>query len=63
MKALELAKQMEQDDGVGGAVDAFYKHWVQKPPWTSSVSAEPVNFFEAVLIKLRRLWCLPWCFD
>eukprot|EP00250_Pteridium_aquilinum_P011371 c20019_g1_i1 orf=907-3429(+) len=58
-RALELAKQIEEEDGVEGAVDAFYRHWVKRSP----VAPEPLSFFQAFLIRLRRLWCLPWCFE
>lgn len=58
-KALELAEQVEEEDGVEGAVDAFYRHWVRRSPQAS----QPLTFFESVLVKLQRLWCLPWCFE
>lgn len=61
-KALELAMQMEEEDGVEVAVDAFYRHWVRRPPKTST-SSEKLSFHENFLIRLRRLWCLPWCFE
>lgn len=62
-RALELAKQVEEEDGVGEAVDAFHRHWVRKLPQTSKKAAEPPSFLEAILIWLQRLWCLPCCIE
>jgi hypothetical protein len=53
---------MEQEDGVEEAVNVFYKHWVKKPP-LPSVTSEPLSFFDMMVVILRKMWCLPWCFD
>ncbi|KAI5059897.1 hypothetical protein GOP47_0024317 [Adiantum capillus-veneris] len=61
-RALELAMQMQEEDGVEVAVDAFYRHWVRRPP-KPSTTTEALSFYQTFLIWLRRLWCLPWCFE
>ena len=43
-KAIELAKAMENEDGVTGAVKAFFKHLPRKKP-ESEPSPEPSSLF------------------
>ncbi|KAH7446309.1 hypothetical protein KP509_01G051000 [Ceratopteris richardii] len=61
-RALELSAQILEEDGVEVAVDAFYRHWDRRPPKTQLTSGS-FSLCEAFLIRVRRLWCLPWCFD
>ncbi|MCO5550843.1 hypothetical protein L7F22_004336 [Adiantum nelumboides] len=61
-RARELAMQIEDEDGAEAAVDTFYRHWVRRPP-KAATTAEPLSSYQTFLIRLRRLWCLPWCFE
>lgn len=58
-KACDLAKLVEEEDGVDGAVNAFYKHWVPRSSLLSTV--EPLNFFQTILFRFQRLSCFT-CF-
>lgn len=59
-KALELAKQIEEEDGVEGAVGAFYRHWVVHVPH-SSPTTEPPSIWQTIWITFGRLNCLSCC--
>ncbi|KAL0382600.1 UNVERIFIED_CONTAM: Sterol 3-beta-glucosyltransferase UGT80A2 [Sesamum calycinum] len=48
-RALELAKAMENEDGVAGAVQAFYKHFPRK-----SLEPEPVKPHPRTLFSFRQ---------
>ncbi|XP_011084714.1 sterol 3-beta-glucosyltransferase UGT80A2-like isoform X2 [Sesamum indicum] len=48
-QALELAKAMENEDGVAGAVQAFYKHFPRK-----SLELEPVKPHPRTLFSFRQ---------
>ncbi|KAK4436075.1 Sterol 3-beta-glucosyltransferase UGT80A2 [Sesamum alatum] len=48
-RALELAKAMENEDGVAGAVQAFYKHFPRK-----SLEPEPVKPRSRTLFSFRQ---------
>lgn len=61
-RAQELAKLMEEEDGVGGAVDTFYRHLVRRLT-QSTMALQRLSFFQTAVVRLQRLWCLPWCFE
>ncbi|KAJ0967222.1 hypothetical protein J5N97_024139 [Dioscorea zingiberensis] len=49
--AVELAKAMESEDGVTGAVKAFLKHLPKKP---TEVSPAPPTFLDPILLTVKR---------
>ncbi|KAG0501704.1 hypothetical protein HPP92_001776 [Vanilla planifolia] len=62
LRAIELGKQIENDDGVVGAVNAFHRHLPSKLPTPSAVSESdeppgPVHWF---LLAMERWCCLPF---
>ncbi|XP_077248673.1 UDP-Glycosyltransferase superfamily protein [Tasmannia lanceolata] len=60
-RAMELAKQIENEDGVAGAVDAFHRHLPSELPIPTAPdeSSEP-NFFVSLLMAMEKLCCLPY---
>eukprot|EP01018_Ginkgo_biloba_P018514 Gb_40347 [translate_table: standard] len=58
LKAIELAKHIEEEDGIVAAVNAFHKHLPRTLP-ESEPCSEPPSFFQCVLQTLERWFCLP----
>ncbi|KAJ6306821.1 hypothetical protein OIU78_022018 [Salix suchowensis] len=61
-RAMELAKLIESEDGVGGAVDAFHRHLPPELPLPTSSSEDndqpnPLQWF---FIQIEK-WCCPSC--
>ncbi|KAK8486688.1 hypothetical protein V6N11_069051, partial [Hibiscus sabdariffa] len=48
-RAIELAKAMENEDGVSGAVKAFFKHLPRNKPGHEPPPAQP-----SILFSIRR---------
>ncbi|GKU89669.1 hypothetical protein SLEP1_g3777 [Rubroshorea leprosula] len=44
-RAVELAKAMEKEDGVTGAVKAFFKHLPREKPEPKPSTEQPSTFF------------------
>eukprot|EP00249_Psilotum_nudum_P019163 c27121_g2_i2 orf=799-2703(-) len=59
-RAKELAKKIEEEDGIGGAVDAFYRHWPKSLPQSASTK-EPPSLFDYFIFYLEKLSCMSCC--
>lgn len=60
-RAVELAKAMETEDGVAGAVKAFFKHLPRKtPPSEESPPAEPTSPLMELIGPVRRCLGCSW---
>lgn len=60
--AMELAKSIENEDGVAAAVDAFHRHLPPElpiPVESSDVEDDHPNFLQRFFIRIGRLCCLP----
>lgn len=53
-KAIELAQAMESEDGVEGAVKAFFKHFPRNAPAGEIPEEEPPGFMEELLTPVRK---------
>ncbi|XP_024029390.1 sterol 3-beta-glucosyltransferase UGT80B1 isoform X1 [Morus notabilis] len=60
-RVLEVAKLIENEDGVAAAVDAFHRHLPSEIPITSASSDddEPPNPLQRFFIKIGMVCCLP----
>lgn len=58
MKAVELAKHIEEEDGVVAAVNAFHKHLPTALP-DSEPTPEPPSVLECIFTTLERWFCFP----
>eukprot|EP00252_Welwitschia_mirabilis_P005183 TRINITY_DN15668_c0_g1_i2.p1 TRINITY_DN15668_c0_g1~~TRINITY_DN15668_c0_g1_i2.p1 ORF type:complete len:672 (-),score=117.30 TRINITY_DN15668_c0_g1_i2:268-2283(-) len=58
-RAIELAKHIEEEDGIVGAVNAFHKHLPPTLPEPVPPSEQP-NIFQYLLQILERCCCLPF---
>ncbi|KAL5714918.1 sterol 3beta-glucosyltransferase [Ranunculus cassubicifolius] len=60
-QANELAKKIENEDGVAAAVDAFHRHLPQEMPETSAVITEedPPDPFQWLFQMMEKWCCLP----
>lgn len=59
---MELAKSIENEDGVAAAVDAFHRHLPPElpiPVESSDVEDDHPNFLQRFFIRIGRLCCLP----
>lgn len=61
-RALELAAAMKTEDGVTGAVKAFFKHLPPRNPPTQP-SPVPTGFFEPCFGSVRKCFGCSWVFD
>lgn len=61
-RALELAAAMETEDGVTGAVKAFFKHLPPRNPPTQP-SPMPTGFFERCFGSVRKCFGCSWVFN
>ncbi|XP_011625938.1 sterol 3-beta-glucosyltransferase UGT80B1 [Amborella trichopoda] len=59
LKAMELAKEIENEDGVAAAVDAFHRHLPEELPLPSPPTEEPPNPFDWIFQALHKWCCLP----
>ncbi|XP_030465418.1 sterol 3-beta-glucosyltransferase UGT80B1 isoform X1 [Syzygium oleosum] len=60
-RAIEIAKLIENEDGVAAAVDAFHRHLPRELPLptASSDDDEPPNPFRWVFLQIEKWCCLP----
>lgn len=60
-EAMELAKLIENEDGVAAAVDAFHKHLPPELPLPTTFleEEEQLNPLQWVFIQIGRWCCLP----
>ena len=53
-RAVELAKAIESEDGVDGAVRSFLKHLPQQRDSETMPTAQPSTFMRPLLLPLKR---------
>lgn len=58
MKAVELAKHIEEEDGVVAAVNAFHKHLPIPLPEPEPTPESP-SVLECIFTTLERWFCFP----
>ncbi|XP_043809311.1 sterol 3-beta-glucosyltransferase UGT80B1 isoform X2 [Manihot esculenta] len=61
-QAMELAKLIEKEDGVGAAVDAFHRHLPRELPLPTAASLDEdkhPDHLQWFLIQLQKWFCLP----
>lgn len=60
-RAMELAKLLENEDGVAAAVDAFHRHLPPKVPLPTESTEEDdhPNPLQWLFIQIGRFCCLP----
>ncbi|XP_074556023.1 sterol 3-beta-glucosyltransferase UGT80B1-like [Curcuma longa] len=59
LRAMELAKQIQNEDGVTAAVNAFHKNLPPEIPITNSTDEEPRNPTQWLVQFLEKCFCLP----
>ncbi|KAG1327967.1 Sterol 3-beta-glucosyltransferase UGT80B1 [Cocos nucifera] len=59
LRAMELAKQIENEDGVVAAVNAFHRHLPPEMPVPPATTDEPPNPLEWLLQLIEKWCCLP----
>uniref|UniRef100_A0A0D6R1S1 sterol 3beta-glucosyltransferase n=1 Tax=Araucaria cunninghamii TaxID=56994 RepID=A0A0D6R1S1_ARACU len=59
MRAVEMATDIEEEDGVVAAVNAFHKHLPSPLPESEPPPSESQGFFHCILTTLERWSCLP----
>lgn len=59
LRAMELAKQIQNEDGVTAAVNAFHKNLPPEIPITNSTDEEPRNPIQCLVQYLEKFFCLP----
>ncbi|KAG6527271.1 hypothetical protein ZIOFF_009368 [Zingiber officinale] len=59
LRAMELAKQIQNEDGVTAAVNAFHKNLPPEIPITNGTDEEPRNPIQWLVQFLEKYFCLP----
>ncbi|MQL89812.1 hypothetical protein Taro_022391, partial [Colocasia esculenta] len=60
LRVMELAMLIENEDGVGAAMDAFHRHLPSEIPIPHTTLDEQQDAFQWILSFLKKWCCFPW---